>query len=680
MKATIVSSKSYLIFFALLALTVLFLLSLFVSAPALALESPLITNSATQTLPAIYGNNVVWGDSRNGNYDIYMYNLTTGGESQITSDTADQSYPDIYGNKIVWTDSRNGNDDIYMYNLTTGQTTQITTNTADQENPKIYGNKIVWSDLRNISFDIYMYNLTTGQTTRITTDNADQGLAAIYGNKIVWRDDRNGSSNEDIYMYNLTTGAESQITAIAGNQSFPDIYGNKIVWPDGRYGSADIYLYNLSTGFESRITTDTDLQIFPRIYGNNIVWSDVRNSNWDIYRYDISGNIESQVTNSSGDQYLATIYGNKMVWMDNRNGNWDLYMNTINMSARAMAKTEGWDSGIGNWDWAGSKVASGDFNGDGLMDLVAFYGYGATRQTKAWVFLNNGHGGYGSPVAWWDSGPNNWDWAGTKLTVGDYNGDGLADIGALYGYAAQHQTKAFIFTSNGTNGFNTPATWWNSGPGNWDWAGTKLTSGDYNGDGVDDIGALYGYAAQHETRAFIFTSNGVDAFNNPATWWDSGPGNWDWAGTKLSSGDYNADGLSDMSALYGYATQHQTRAFVFTSNGISAFNNPTAWWDSGAGNWDWNGSTPLSGDFSGDGRDDLAVFYGYGGNQAKLWQFDSDATTFAAPYAAWDSGAGNWNYANSKIVSGDTNGDARADISAFYNYSGTHRTKVFNLK
>ena len=397
--------------------------------------------------------------------------------------------------------------------------------------------------------------------------------------------------------------------------------------------------------------------------------------------YNLTTGVESPVTTATGSQYTPAIYGDKVVWQDNRNsssGN-DIYMNTLPTTPRAMAGTQGWDSGIGNWDWNGSKVASGDFNGDGLMDLVAFYGYGATRETKAWVFINDGHGGYDSPVVWWDSGPNNWDWDGTKLTVGDYNGDGLADIGALYGYAAQHQTRAFIFTSNGTNGFNTPTTWWDSGAGNWDWAGTKLTSGDYNGDGVDDIGALYGYATERQSRAFIFTSNGINAFNAPTTWWDSGPGNWDWAGTKLSSGDYNADGLSDMSALYGYAAQHQTRAFVFTSNGINAFNAPTTWWDSGPGNWDWNGSTPLSGDFSGDGQADLAVFYGYGGNQAKIWQFDSDTTTFAAPYAAWDSGAGNWNYANSKIVSGDLNSDAKADISAFYNYSGL-QTKVFNLK
>ncbi len=554
MKAIVSDSKFYLIFFVLLFLTALFSLSLFVSPAALGAESQITTSVATQTIPAIYGNNIVWQDSRNGNWDIYAYNLTTGAESQITTDTDNQNDPAIYDNKIVWEDYRNGNPDIYMYNLTTGIESQITTSTDNQTYPNIYGDKIVWQDYRN------------------------------------------STSTADIYMYNLTTGIESQIT------------------------------------------TDT----------NN--------------------------------QYGPAIYGNKIVWHDNRNGNWDIYMDTLATGTRAMTSAESWDSGIGNWDWAGSKVASGDFNGDGLMDLVAFYGYGATRQTKAWVFLNNGNGGYNAPVVWWDSGPNNWDWDGTKLTVGDYNGDGLADIGVLYGYAAQRQTKAFVFTSNGTNAFNAPTAWWDSGAGNWDWAGTKLSSGDYNGDGVDDIGALYGYATERQSRAFIFTSNGTDAFNAPTAWWDSGAGNWDWAGTKLSSGDYNGDGITDLSALYGYATERQSRAFVFTSNGTDAFNAPTAWWDSGPGNLDWGGSTLLSGDFSGDGQDDLDIFYGYSGEQTKIWQFDSNSAGFATPYAAWDSGVGGWDWSRSKVVSGDTNGDGQTDIAVFYNYPGQLQTKAINLK
>ena len=65
----------------------------------------------------IDGDYVIWEDYRNGNKDIYGYNLSTGEEFQITTDPEIQSEPAIYGDYVVWIDWRNGNWDIYGYNL-----------------------------------------------------------------------------------------------------------------------------------------------------------------------------------------------------------------------------------------------------------------------------------------------------------------------------------------------------------------------------------------------------------------------------------------------------------------------------------------------------------------------------------------------------------------------------------
>jgi len=70
-------------------------------------------------------------------------------ETQITTNASDQYSPVIYGNKIVWQDYRNGNWDIYIYDLSTKKETQITTNTSDQYSPAIYGDRIVWVDYRD---------------------------------------------------------------------------------------------------------------------------------------------------------------------------------------------------------------------------------------------------------------------------------------------------------------------------------------------------------------------------------------------------------------------------------------------------------------------------------------------------------------------------------------------------
>jgi beta propeller repeat protein len=65
-------------------------------------EFQITADSNIQQYPAIYGNVVVWKDDRNGNWDIYGYDLSTENEFQITEDVSDQEWPAIYGNTVVW--------------------------------------------------------------------------------------------------------------------------------------------------------------------------------------------------------------------------------------------------------------------------------------------------------------------------------------------------------------------------------------------------------------------------------------------------------------------------------------------------------------------------------------------------------------------------------------------------
>lgn len=135
----------------------------------------------------------------------------------------------------------------------------------------------------------------------------------------------------------------------------------------------------------------------------------------------------------------------------------------------------------------------------------------------------------------------------------------MSDVAVLYGYAHNRQVRAFVFLSNG-NGFNPPQIWWDSGPGNWDWAGGMLESGDFNGDGLDDLAVLYGYVAERDVKAFVFPSTG-NQFAGSEEWWHAGAGNWDISGTLLTSGNFNGDliggdfdgnGLDEFAVLYDY--------------------------------------------------------------------------------------------------------------------------------
>ena len=342
------NKKLYSVF---LASAALILYLIIVSSIVSAASSPLITEtrittSGSAACPAIYEDRIVWSDGRNGNKDIYMYNLSTSTETQITTNEVDQYFPDIYGERIVWTNERNQvNSDIYIYNLSTKMQTCITTS-GKAYHPKIYGDRIVWEDFRNGNTqdwsnpDIYMYDLSTSKETQITTDKFDQSCPVIYGNIIVWEDYRNG--NYDIYVYDLFTSKKTKITANESNQAYPAVYGDRIVWDDYRNGNTDIYMYNLSTSKETQITTNESSQDSPVIYMDKIVWNDNRNEgsnisdgdwhNIDIYMYDLSTSTETQVTTNGSIQWDPAIYGDKIVWRDDPK-HWEdvsnIYMCTI---------------------------------------------------------------------------------------------------------------------------------------------------------------------------------------------------------------------------------------------------------------------------------------------------------------------------------------------------------------
>ncbi len=77
----------------------------------------------------------------------------------------------------------------------------------------------------------------------------------------------------------------------------------------------------------------------------------------------------------------------------------------------------------------GKDITAGDFNGDGLSDLVTMSNTGAASPDLARVMLGNGDGTFQAPLAYVigrDPGP---------LAVGDFDGDGWTDIAAGDGYS-----------------------------------------------------------------------------------------------------------------------------------------------------------------------------------------------------------------------------------------------------
>jgi beta propeller repeat protein len=286
-------------------------------------ERQITTHSSNQRYPVISGDRIVWEDARNGNFDIYMYDLSTGTETQITTDSLGTvvPLPSISGDRLVWSDERSGNEDIYMYDLSSGYEQRITMDPGPQKGPKISGDRIVWMDNRYSNWDIFMYDLSTGTETQITTNTGNQNWPAISGDRIVWMDQRNG--NLDIYMYDISTRTELPISTNSATQQDPEISGDRIVWWDNRNisGVWDTYIYDLSTRTETRLSTAIDHAADPAISGDRVVWG-----SQNLYMYDLSTSTETQITTHSLGAGWPSISGDRIVWMDVRSGDWDIYL------------------------------------------------------------------------------------------------------------------------------------------------------------------------------------------------------------------------------------------------------------------------------------------------------------------------------------------------------------------
>ena len=82
-------------------------LTSFVSALPNGIETPITTQPTCSYLsePAIYGDKIVWEDSRDPTTSqIYVYDLVTGEEYPVNSSQNFQYHPAIFEDTVVWTE------------------------------------------------------------------------------------------------------------------------------------------------------------------------------------------------------------------------------------------------------------------------------------------------------------------------------------------------------------------------------------------------------------------------------------------------------------------------------------------------------------------------------------------------------------------------------------------------
>ena len=243
----------------------------------------------------------------------------------------------------------------------------------------------------------------------------------------------------------------------------------------------------------------------------------------------------------------------------------------------------------------------GDFNGDGLADLAGAAG----------VQLNLGDGTFGTTIPL----PVDSFSIGGSITDGYFDGSGRLDLAVAIGGGQSYVIEALL--NNGEGTFQTAPTSLTLDPTFNDLNG--LITGNFEGHGPTDLVVSLGQYPSGITSLAVLPGDGHGGFLAPAIY---SLGVFSPTGNNLVAADFSGRGLDDI-AVAGTDATGRNHIDILVNNGNGTFSRG-ATIDLG----DSDVTNLVAGDFSGDGRDDLAAVLTdtLGNSSVEVFQSRGDGT------------------------------------------------------
>ncbi|GAA3295244.1 VCBS repeat-containing protein [Dactylosporangium vinaceum] len=299
------------------------------------------------------------------------------------------------------------------------------------------------------------------------------------------------------------------------------------------------------------------------------------------------------------------------------------------------------------YNTAETEFAQGDFDGDGLTDVATLYRSGS----NAILGIQRSDGNQLTTANGWSLTLTGWSMADltkVKLVAGDFDGDHKTDVLAGYWLSAT-SWEMRVFRSNAVPGapsFEAVSNW-RTVPS--DLTKATLLAADMDGDGDDDVMELYDFGGNWTTIYSHESSGSGRTLGAGTQQWESFSNGWFASRAKYFIGDINGDGRDDIGALYDNQNKNVELRVFLSGLGSPRYTGWTQWWTSGGANtWDFGLSTPVAGDFNADGHSDVALVHNCcGAFQQRAWTLLANAmfTTgssafFNAPVPVWNGAVG----------------------------------------